>query len=63
MKHLQALKDQLAVLKSLSMVYHNELGDSVRVSELDAKIKKLDGMILRLMTLEQQINVARAKIA
>lgn len=63
MKHLQALKDQLELLKIKSMVYQNELYDANRVTELSLEINKLDGMILRLMTLEQQIRVNNAKIA
>ena len=63
MKHLQALKDQLELLKIKSMVYQNELYDANRATELSLEINKLDGMILRLMTLEQQIRVNNAKIA
>jgi conjugal transfer/entry exclusion protein len=62
-KHLQALKNQVELLRTKAAVYQNELNDAHRVKELDAEIKKLDGMILRLMTLEQTINVLNAKIA
>lgn len=63
MKHLQALKNQVELLRTKATIYQNELYDAHRVSELNAEIAKLDGMILRLMTLEQQIRVHNAKIA
>lgn len=51
------------MLKTKSMVYQNELYDVNRVTELSIEIAKLDNMILRLMTLEQKLNVINAKIA